>query len=195
VGPESKAARNLSAILQATTRARDIVIKLNGLGRAQPQTEQNAVVETFELAPVLEETQSLLQASLKGIDIVLEPQTLQAAQVELKGDSGSLQQVLVNLCVNASHAIGERRDGKIVVQAQRPATGQVRIDVVDNGSGIPPETLPRIFEPFFTTKEVGKGTGLGLAMVRSIITKMGGSIDCQSTVGVGTTFSVTLNHV
>ncbi len=195
VGPDSKAARNLSAILQATTRARDIVIKLNGLGRAQPQAEAAADLETFTLAPVLEETQSLLQASLKGIDIVIEPEALAAAGVSLQGDSGSLQQVLVNLCVNASHAIGERRDGRILVQASRPAAGRVQVDVVDNGSGIPPETLPRIFEPFFTTKEVGKGTGLGLAMVRSIVTKMGGTIDCKSTVGVGTTFSVVLPHV
>ena len=196
VGPESKAARNLSAILQATTRARDIVIKLNGLGRQQPQTEAAAAaVETFELAPVLDETQSLLQASLKGIEIVIAPEALSAASVHLRGDSGSLQQVLVNLCVNASHAIGERRDGRILVQASRPAEGRVQVDVVDNGSGIPPETLPRIFEPFFTTKEVGKGTGLGLAMVRSIVTKMGGTIDCKSTVGVGTTFSVVLPHV
>lgn len=194
VGPDSKAARNLSAILQATTRARDIVIKLNGLGRAEARSEET-VVQTFELAPVIEETQSLLQASLKGIEIVLEAQTLETARVELKGDSGSLQQVLVNLCVNASHAIGERRDGRILVQASRPAPGEVQVDVIDNGSGIPPETLPRIFEPFFTTKEVGKGTGLGLAMVRSIVTKMGGTIECSSEVGVGTTFSVKVPHV
>ncbi|MFD0668621.1 PAS domain S-box protein [Ramlibacter sp. MAHUQ-53] len=196
LGPDSKAARNLSAILQATTRARDIVIKLNGLGRVQPQAEveEHHPVGSFELAPLLEETKSLLQASLKGIDIVLDPDTLGAAAVPLKGDSGSLQQVLVNLCVNASHAIGERRNGRIVIGARRPAPGQVQVDVVDNGSGIPPEVLPRIFEPFFTTKEVGKGTGLGLAMVRSIVTKMGGSIDCRSTLGEGSTFSVTLPH-
>ena len=66
------------------------------------------------------------------------------------------------------------------------------IDVLDNGSGIPAEILPRIFEPFFTTKGVGKGTGLGLAMVHSIITKMNGSIDCQSEMGVGTRFSIKL---
>jgi len=112
--------------------------------------------------------------------------------VMLKGQSGSLQQVVVNLCVNGSHAIGERRDGRIVVETHCPEEGFVCIDVVDNGSGIPPEILPRIFEPFFTTKEVGKGTGLGLAMVRSIVTRMGGTIDCQSKVGEGTRFSLKL---
>ena len=69
------------------------------------------------------------------------------------------------------------------------------MNVRDNGSGIPPEILPRIFEPFFTTKSVGKGTGLGLAMVHSIITKMDGTIDCQSEVGVGTCFCIRLPRV
>ena len=98
----------------------------------------------------------------------------------------------MNLCVNASHAIGERRDGRIIIYTSRHRDSQVRIAVIDNGSGIPKETLARIFEPFFTTKEVGKGTGLGLAMVRSIVTKMGGSVDCESEVGVGTSFILTL---
>lgn len=190
VGPESNATKNLNAILQATTRARDIVIKLNGLGRDQINTEE--VVEAFELAPLINETQSLLQATLKGIDIAIEHASADAARVVLMGDSGSLQQVLVNLCVNASHAIGERRDGRIILYVSRFQSDKVRVAVIDNGSGIPPATLPRIFEPFFTTKEVGKGTGLGLAMVRSIVTKMGGSIDCESEVGVGTSFIVTL---
>ncbi len=190
VGPESNATKNLSAILQATTRARDIVIKLNGLGRDQINTEE--VIQAFELAPLIDETQSLLQATLKGIDIAIEHASADAARVVLTGDSGSLQQVLVNLCVNASHAIGERRDGRIILYVSRFQADKVRVAVIDNGSGIPAATLPRIFEPFFTTKEVGKGTGLGLAMVRSIVTKMGGTIDCESEVGVGTSFIVTL---
>jgi PAS domain S-box-containing protein len=194
LGTDTKAAKNLSAIMQATTRARDIVIKLNGLGREQRREDagEDNTQDLFELEPLLHETQLLLQASLKGIDIVVMPDTQTPGLVMLKGQSGSLQQVLVNLCVNASHAIGDRRRGRIVIETHCPGPGQVNIDVVDNGSGIPPEILPRIFEPFFTTKEVGKGTGLGLAMVRSIVTRMDGAIECHSEVGVGTRFSLTL---
>ncbi|MFM1859215.1 MAG: Wide host range VirA protein [Pseudomonadota bacterium] len=193
VGPDSKATKNLSAILQATGRARDIVIKLNGLGRENPQGAELVPhdQQAFELQPLVEETQGLLQASLKGIEIAVHAAP-NAQRVSLKGDSGALQQVLVNLCVNASHAIGERRGGRIEVRTRKPSDQRVAIDVVDNGSGIPEDVMQRIFEPFFTTKEVGKGTGLGLAMVRSIVTKMGGTIDCKSTVGEGTTFTVEL---
>lgn len=194
LGSETKAAKNLAAILQATTRARDIVIKLNGLGREQRKdggAEEEHLAQ-FELDPLLHETQQLLQASLKGIEIAVAPDSQTPGMVMLKGQSGSLQQVLVNLCVNASHAIGDRRNGRIVIETGCPQAGKVNIDVIDNGSGIPPEILPRIFEPFFTTKEVGKGTGLGLAMVRSIVTRMDGSIDCHSEVGVGTRFTLTL---
>ncbi len=194
LGSETKAAKNLAAILQATTRARDIVIKLNGLGREQRKEDaaDEEHLAQFELDALLHETQQLLQASLKGIEIAVAPDTQTPGQVMLRGQSGSLQQVLVNLCVNASHAIGDRRNGRILIETRCPQPGQVNIEVVDNGSGIPPEILPRIFEPFFTTKEVGKGTGLGLAMVRSIVTRMDGSIDCHSEVGVGTRFTLTL---
>jgi signal transduction histidine kinase len=198
LGSETKAAKNLSAILQATTRARDIVLKLNALGRERKRLEEDGsvhdeqeVLVPFELWPVIEETQGLLQATLKGIDILVDGQAL-GAGVMVRGQSGTLQQVIVNLCVNGSHAIGDRRDGLIRIQVARPDAGHVSIAVSDNGSGIPPEIMSRIFEPFFTTKEVGKGTGLGLAMVRSIITQMGGTIDCVSEPGQGTTFTIGL---
>jgi signal transduction histidine kinase len=147
------------------------------------------------LLTLLYETQSLLQASLKGIDIRLETEGVLPEQILLKGQSGALQQVLVNLCVNASHAIGENSKGRIAIEISCANEGFVDMNVRDNGSGIPPEILPRIFEPFFTTKSVGKGTGLGLAMVHSIITKMDGTIDCQSEVGVGTCFCIRLPRV
>lgn len=193
VGPDSPAQKNLNAIVQAIGRAHNIVLTLNSLGRDAKSEHQGAEAQSlFDLLPLLDETQSLLQASLKGIDINLEIIDESPSRILLNGESGALQQVLVNLCVNASHAIGEHRKGKLNIQTRYLTEGFVGIDVVDNGSGIPPEILPRIFEPFFTTKGVGKGTGLGLAMVHSIITKMHGTIDCQSEMGVGTRFSIKL---
>jgi two-component system NtrC family sensor kinase len=69
---------------------------------------------------------------------------------------------------------------------------RVFVEVSDSGAGIPAENVPKIFEPFFTTKEVGEGTGLGLAVCYGILTEHGGSLDVQSTVGVGTTFTMLL---
>ena len=193
VGPDSPAQKNLNAIVQAVGRAHNIVLTLNSLGRDAKSDKQGEEAQSlFDLLPLLDETQSLLQASLKGIDINLEIIGESPSRILLNGESGALQQVLINLCVNASHAIGEHRKGKLDIQTRYLPEGFVGIDVLDNGSGIPAEILPRIFEPFFTTKGVGKGTGLGLAMVHSIITKMHGSIDCQSEMGVGTRFSIKL---
>ena len=194
VGPNSPAQKNLNAIMQAITRAHNIVLTLNSLGRDAKHDGEVATdgQSQFDLLTLLYETQSLLQASLKGIDIRLETEGILPEQIMLKGESGALQQVLVNLCVNASHAIGENSKGRIKIEISCASDGFVDMNVRDNGSGIPPDILPRIFEPFFTTKSVGKGTGLGLAMVHSIITKMDGTIDCQSEVGVGTCFCIRL---
>ena len=103
---------------------------------------------------------------------------------------GELNQVFLNLIVNATHAIeaaGHDLDSGIIRISTQAAGQWVLITVEDNGCGISQENLERIFDPFFTTKEVGKGTGQGLAIARSIIVeKHGGSIDVESTVGVGT---------
>ena len=109
---------------------------------------------------------------------------------------GELNQVLLNLIVNAAHAIVESgqdtASGRIVIATEQ-VRDQVRICISDNGCGIPKANLEKIFDPFFTTKEVGKGTGQGLALARSIvIDKHGGHIDVQSEPGVGTTFILTL---
>ena len=76
--------------------------------------------------------------------------------------------------------------------AARNQPKAVVVDVIDTGIGIPAENLPKIFEPFFTTKEVGRGTGLGLAVCYGILTEHGGTLDVQSSVGFGTTFTITL---
>jgi signal transduction histidine kinase len=109
-----------------------------------------------------------------------------------------VNQVLLNLLVNASDAVGARKDnepdhlGRIVLRS-RSDDGWVRLEVQDNGTGIPDDIRDRIFEPFFTTKEVGHGTGQGLAIAWRIITELhGGKIVVDTTSGFGTTFAILL---
>jgi two-component system, NtrC family, sensor kinase len=101
-----------------------------------------------------------------------------------------INQVLMNLLINAAHAIGEVR-GTITVRTGGDADA-VWIEVSDSGCGIARENLSRIFDPFFTTKPIGKGTGLGLSLSYGIVQKHHGQIEVESEVGKGTTFRVTL---
>jgi two-component system, NtrC family, sensor kinase len=109
----------------------------------------------------------------------------------------AVNQVVLNLVVNAAHAIeevrrGEGEKGKITICTRRDGAF-VELTIADTGCGIPAENVARIFDPFFTTKKVGKGTGQGLAIVRRVvIDRHGGSLDVQSTVGEGTRFHVRL---
>src|SRR5579863_559175 len=109
---------------------------------------------------------------------------------------GELNQVFLNLIVNAAHAIQDSgkdaATGRITITTTAAREGVV-ICIADNGCGIPNENLEKIFDPFFTTKPVGRGTGQGLAIVRSIVAeKHGGSLEARSTVGVGTRFTIKL---
>jgi signal transduction histidine kinase len=112
------------------------------------------------------------------------------------GDAVQLEQVLLNLLINARQAM-LGKGGSITIKASAAEDGQARIQVIDTGPGIPEKVLPRIFEPFFTTKGTAKrgeprGTGLGLAICREIMAHHRGRIDVESTVGKGTTFSLHL---
>ncbi|MEO8276549.1 MAG: PAS domain S-box protein [Thermoanaerobaculia bacterium] len=155
----------------------------------------NPLTLTRELVKVMRETFP------KSITV----ETASAAGLwTLTGDATQVHQVLMNLCVNARDAMPN--GGSIVVSldnvvidetyaAMTPeaaAGSYVLMRVSDTGTGIPPEVRDRIFEPFFTTKEVGKGTGLGLSTTRAIVKSHGGFLTVESTVGVGTTFSVYL---
>ncbi|MFA7097200.1 MAG: PhnD/SsuA/transferrin family substrate-binding protein [Gammaproteobacteria bacterium] len=101
-----------------------------------------------------------------------------------------LNQVFMNLLVNAAQAIEER--GAIVIRTGRTGDDWVWVEISDTGCGIEPEVLPSIFDPFFTTKQVGKGTGLGLALSRGIVERHGGRIEIESEAGKGTTFIIHL---
>jgi PAS domain S-box-containing protein len=111
--------------------------------------------------------------------------------------TGQLNQVILNLIVNAAHAIedvvGTSGDkGKISISAQADATHAI-IRISDTGTGIPEQARPRIFDPFFTTKEVGRGTGQGLAIARTVVVdKHGGTLHFETEVGQGTTFYIRL---
>ena len=107
----------------------------------------------------------------------------------VSGDSGQLQQAIISLATNALDAMP---DGGTLTLRSYEQEGYVKVEVKDTGVGIPPENLTKIFDPFFTTKEVGKGTGLGLAVCYGIVTEHGGRLDVQSTIGVGTVFTISL---
>lgn len=107
--------------------------------------------------------------------------------------ASQLNQVFMNLLVNAAHASsGATKRGAIVVTTGCLGADEVFVEVADNGCGIAPENLTRIFDPFFTTKPIGKGTGLGLSLSYSIVRRHGGRIDVRSEPGVGSAFRVCL---
>ncbi|HEY5374557.1 MAG TPA: response regulator [Polyangiaceae bacterium] len=109
-------------------------------------------------------------------------------------DETRLGQVLVNLLINAAHAIapGDAANNEVSIATRTDDDGRVVIQVTDTGCGMPPEVLRRIFEPFFTTKAVGVGTGLGLSICHGIVASMGGQLDVESLVGKGSTFFIRL---
>jgi two-component system NtrC family sensor kinase len=182
--PEDSSERDdLEVIISQTERCATIIRQLLDFSR-----ENNPEKERRDVNPVLERCIRLVehQALFHDIEIVrnLSPQPLFVLM-----DAGQMQQVFLNLLVNAGEAMPS--GGQLTITTHTDA-GNVRIIVSDTGTGIPSEDLTRIFDPFFTSKEVGKGTGLGLAVTYGIIEQHGGSIDVASTVGEGTTFTITL---
>jgi two-component system NtrC family sensor kinase len=107
----------------------------------------------------------------------------------VNGDDGQLQQAIIALSTNA---LDSMPNGGVLTLRAKEQSGNVKIEVRDTGIGIAPENLTKIFDPFFTTKEVGKGTGLGLAVCYGIVTEHGGRLDVESTEGVGTVFTISL---
>ncbi|WP_243439332.1 CHASE domain-containing protein [Fundidesulfovibrio soli] len=107
---------------------------------------------------------------------------------------GDFNQVILNIVVNAAHAVAEKQQGRqdkgLITVRTESEPGYVHISIADSGVGIPPENMQRIFDPFFTTKEVGKGTGQGLAIVHAVVERHGGSLCVDSTLGQGTTFHI-----
>ena len=176
---------DLDDIIAASLQAREIVKKLMLFARQTPSKRTR-----IDLNQIVEEGMSFLEArcAKEGVDLI---RNIASDLPQILGDPSQLQQVLVNLVVNALQAMP---DGGVLTVATRHDDGSVALVVEDTGVGISEEIRDRIFDPFFTTKDVGKGTGLGLSVVHGIVTSHGGSIKCESRLGAGSRFEIQLPH-
>jgi signal transduction histidine kinase/CheY-like chemotaxis protein len=184
----------VSMITQTGKRASDLTAKLLAFGR-----KTTIEIEPVDIHQVIDAAVALLSRSInKAVSIVIE---LSAEKRTLEGDFTELQNCLLNLGINAAHAMP---GGGVITIATReidllpehpvsmafnlPQGAYIELEVRDTGEGIAPEHLGAIFEPFFTTKERGRGTGLGLAAVYGSVKQMKGGITVTSVPGAGTSF-------
>jgi len=142
----------------------------------------------INLADLIKMTARLVTHQQRGENIQIQIETPKDFPLVL-GDEGQLQQAIVALSTNAIDAM--TNGGTLTLRASRFGPSAI-VEIMDTGVGIPTENLAKIFDPFFTTKDVGRGTGLGLAVCYGIVSEHGGRLDVRSNVGVGTTFTISL---
>ena len=189
--PEDPKTRMLEKIEQQTFRAAKIVNGLLNLSRSGASSADEST--PVDVNAVINDVLSLLEPQLVAGKIKVRRE-LCASPVLVAGIEHKLQQVFLNLFLNARDAMPK---GGWLSVTTRLQDGQVAAEVGDTGSGIPSEHLSRIYDPFFTTKLIGKGTGLGLSITYGIVREHDGMLTCQSAVGQGTRFTVSLpiSHV
>jgi two-component system, NtrC family, sensor kinase len=142
----------------------------------------------IDIGEVLKSSARLITHQKRGNNIEIEFDIAEDMPL-VEADGGQIQQAIIALATNAIDAMPE--GGTLTLRASGQMN-RIVIEVQDTGYGIEPENMSKIFEPFFTTKEVGKGTGLGLAVCYGIVTENGGRLSVRSNVGVGTTFTIFL---
>jgi two-component system, NtrC family, sensor kinase len=194
--PEGSAdAEDLDLVIRETKRCATIIRRLLDFAR-----EKTPEKKFIDLNQVIEDTARIIErpASFRDVEIGMD---LDPELPQVWGDADLIKQVIMNILVNAQHAI--EHEGSITVRSRRlpeaksPEPGKeavpmAEISIIDTGCGIPEKNLKRIFDPFFTSKEVGKGTGLGLSVSHGIVRAHGGAIEVESTVGKGSTFRIYL---
>ena len=200
--PGSEIYDNALEISEAAEKARDVVKQISAMSRKNVET----IYDAIPVERLLTQTRKLVETNCPRQVQLVEKMELKGEEV--LGNSTQLQQVLLNICVNAIHAIGPA-EGTLTLEADVVPRSElllrfpderipevwpsyVRIRITDTGSGMDKETLQRIFEPFFTTKKTGEGTGLGLALAEQIIHTHRGQICAESTLGKGSTFFIYL---
>jgi CheY-like chemotaxis protein len=195
--PADEARELIDEVRHACERAAALTRQLLAFSRQQVLEPR-----VVDLNTVIGNTESMLRRLL-GEDVVL-TLVLGPAVSPVLVDPGYMDQVILNLAVNARDAMP--RGGRLTIETAMADLGAeyasahpevvpgryVQISVTDTGSGIPREVLARIFDPFFTTKAIGKGTGLGLAVVHGIVKQSGGHVQAYSEPGVGTSFKIYL---
>ena len=191
---DEKSLNYVDMIMKSSSRAADLTSRLLSISW-RGRTEE----KVFSMKDVVTETISLLHFTIdKKIRIT---SAIDLKKDSVYGDQSVLQSSLLNLGINASHAVGDHGEitytlteqyldpGYCDISSFAILPGQYcRLDVSDNGEGIPPEYMSQIFDPFFTTKESGKGTGLGLYSVMNAVKEYKGEITVRSTPGKGTVF-------
>lgn len=179
----------LEVIRREAARAARVVSDLRTFAR--DTQEERRAGGAVDLNEVVRHIVKVRQYSLETSNVQIR-QDLAPDLPPVYGDRGQLEQVLLNLVVNAEQAMaGQARPRRLILRTRNTSDG-VALHVVDSGAGIPKETLERIFDPFFTTKSPGDGTGLGLTLAHSMVTEHGGQINVESEVGSGTAFRVDL---
>lgn len=187
---DAQAHAKLQVIRQAVLRAKDINRRIQTFSRQEQET-----FIPFDLSALVKEVCVLLKTTLPP-HIHFSPSVLPSLWTT--GNPAQLHQVLMNLAVNSYQAM-EGREGSLEIQlaevepTSEDGAPQLRLTVVDDGPGIPPEVLARVFEPYFTTKSHSGGTGLGLSVVQKILTAHGGSIQLESRPGQGTRATIHLD--
>jgi len=187
------ALERLEAVTQLTDRAKELVRQILIFTRQ----EEGTFSKFPPLAPIQDVVEILRVAAFKDIDIDL---IIDPPKGQIYGDPTQIKQVILNLGNNAIHSLENIDKPSIRIKlspvyladkVENDNKGHfLKIEVLDNGSGIEKVILDRVFEPFFTTKEVGKGTGLGLSVVHGIVERHFGFVEVESVVGVGSTFRV-----
>ena len=196
--PGSVTAGDLDQVVLAGKRAKDLVKQILAFSR-QAETER----VPLQPAIMVKEAIKLLRSSLPTT-IVIQQDIAPGCNL-IDADPTQIHQILMNLCTNAYHAM-EETGGVLTISLKNKMLSRqesdsypsvqpgafVHLSVSDTGQGISPEIRERIFDPYFTTKGVGKGTGMGLAIVHGIVQRYGGFIECRSVIGEGTVFDVNL---
>ena len=185
----SSAQHNVGQILIAGLRARDLIARMLDFSR-QREVQPVAV----DMAAQVLEALALLRASLPSTVKLSFHSGMGDASAIILADPTQIQQIVMNLCINAAHAMDNRGTIGIAIEPRGRHDGapsqyadDICLSVTDSGCGITLEVMERMFDPFFTTKEVGKGTGLGLSVVHGIVTGMGGVIEVHSRTQGGDT--------